>query len=105
MDRQNGHQRRRKFAPEVKLRAIQEARQGCVAISRVCEKYGMRPGQFYQWEKKAEQGALQALRGKRRGRKKLTSREEELVAQIDRLREVIAEISSENLALKKGHWP
>lgn len=70
MERENGRGRRRKFSSELKLRAIQEARQAGVPISRVCEKYGIRPGQFYQWEKKAEQGAPQALRGQRRGRKR-----------------------------------
>jgi transposase-like protein len=104
MDRENGRGPRRRFSPELKMRAIQEARQGGVPISRVCEKYGIRPAQFYQWEKRAEQGALQALRQQRRGRKRLSPREEELAAEIGRLREVIAEISAENLALKKGRW-
>lgn len=104
MDRQNGRGRRRRFSPEVKWQAVQEARQGGVPVSQVCEKHGIRPGQFYQWEKRAEQGALQALREQRRGRKRQSPREEELTAEIERLREVIAEISAENLALKKGRW-
>jgi hypothetical protein len=47
---------------------------------------------------------LEALRGRKRGRKKTSPREEELLAEIDRLREVVAEITSENLQLKKGRW-
>lgn len=62
MDGQDGGTRRRVFSPEMKLRAIQEARQGGVPVSRVCEKYGIRPAQFYAWEKQAEQGAGQAAR-------------------------------------------
>ncbi len=104
MDRQEGRTRRRVFSPEMKLRAIQEARQGGVPVSQVCEKYGIRSAHFSAWEKQAEQGALQALQGRRRGRKRLSPREEKLPAEIERLREVIAEITAENLALKKGRW-
>jgi transposase-like protein len=72
--------------------------------SQTCEKYQIRPSQFYQWERTAEQAATEALRGQKRGRRKTNPREEELLAEIERLRAVIAEISMENLALKKGAW-
>ena len=100
----NSNRPRRRLAAEVKLRAIQEARQGGVPISQVCEKYAIRPAQFYQWEKTAEQAALVALQGRPRGRRVVSAREAELQAEIERLREVIAEISTENLELKKGGW-
>jgi len=96
--------RRRRITAETKLRALQEARQGGVPISQVCARYGIRPSQFYQWEKLAERAAIEALRGQKRGRKKLTAREEALLAEITRLREVIAELNVENLSLKKGAW-
>ncbi len=95
---------RRQFLAEVKLQAIQEARQGRMPVSQVCEKYGIRPSQFYQWEKMAEQAVLDAFRHQRRGRRKRRLNEEQLVAEIERLREVIAELSAENLQLKKGRW-
>ncbi len=44
------------------------------------------------------------MQGQPRGRKKLRPNEEALLAEIERLREVIAELSSENLRLKKGRW-
>ena len=104
MNGPNGNGQRRQLTPELKAQAIQEARQGSMPISQVCEKYGIRPSQFYQWEKTAKRAMLEALRGQKRGRKKIHPREEELLAEIQRLREVVAEISSENLALKKGRW-
>ena len=97
-------QRRRRFTAEVKLKAIQEARQGGVPVRRVCEQYDIRPGQFYQWERKAEQAALEGLRPQKRGRKRVDPREEQLLAEVERLREVIAELNKENLVLKKGGW-
>jgi hypothetical protein len=45
-----------------------------------------------------------ALQGQPRGRKKLRPTEEALLVEVQRLREVIAELSSENLQLKKGRW-
>jgi len=95
---------RRRFTAEVKLKAIQEARQGRVPVRQVCEQYDIRPSQFYQWERKAEQAALEGLRPQKRGRKKVSPREEQLLAEIERLREVIAELNKENLVLKKGVW-
>lgn len=97
-------QRRRRFTAEMKLQAIQEARQGGAPVRQVCEQYDIRPSQFYQWERKAEQAALEALRGQKRGRKRVSPREEQLLAEIEHLWEVIAELNKDNLALKKGGW-
>ncbi len=97
-------QRRRRFTAEVKLKAIQEARQGGMPVSQVCAQYDIRPSQFYQWERKAEQAALAGLRPQKRGRKRVSPREEQLLAEIEQLREVIAELNKENLVLKKGGW-
>lgn len=97
-------QGRRHFTAEMKLKAIQEARQGGVSVRQVCEQYDMRPSQFYQWERRAEQASLEALRGQKRGRKKVSPRQEHLLVEIEHLREVIAELNKENLALKKGAW-
>jgi transposase len=104
MNATNGKRHRRQFPAQLKLQAIQEARQGGVPVSQVCEKYDIRPSQFYQWEKMAEKGALGALRGKKRERKRVSPREEQMQEEILRLREVIAEISAENLELKRGRW-
>ena len=77
---------------------------GGVPVSQVCEKYAIRPAQFYQWEKTAQQAALAALKARTRVRRVISAREAGLRAEIERLREVIAEISTENLELKKGSW-
>lgn len=102
MGTENGRRARRQLTAEVKLRAVREARQGGVAVSQVCTKYQIQPGQFYQWEKRAEQAALVALRGQVAGRKRVHPREEELVSEVQRLQAVIAELTVENLQLKKG---
>ena len=95
---------RRRWTAEEKLRILEEARQAGQSVSLVCRHYQVAPGQFYAWEKQARQGALEALRNGQRGRKG-PDPGERLQTEIERLRAVIAELSAENLQLKKGLWP
>ncbi len=103
-DHRNGKKTRRQIPAETKLQILKEARSTNLSISQVCEQYAISPALFYQWEQIANRGALAALQGQPRGRKKVRPSEEALLAEVQRLREVIAEITSENLQLKKGRW-
>ena len=96
-------QKRRHWKAEEKLQIIEEARNTDMTVSEVCRRYGIGTGQFYLWEKHARQGALSALGNGKRGRKE-SKREETLKSEVERLRAVIAELSMENLELKKGRW-
>ena len=101
----NGDQKsRRQFPAETKLQILKEGRTTNLTISQVCDQYQISPTLFYQWERIVDRAALAALQGQPRGRKKLRPSEEALLAEVQRLREVIAELSSENLQLKRGHW-
>jgi transposase len=95
---------RRQFPAETKLQILKEGRTTNLTISQVCDQYQISPTLFYQWERLADRAALTALQGQPRGRKKLRPSEEALLVEVQRLREVIAELSSENLQLKKGRW-
>ena len=95
---------RRQFPAETKLQILKEGRTTNLTISQVCDQHQISPTLFYQWERTVERAARQALQGQPRGRKKLRPTEEALLAEVHRLREVIAEITSENLRLKKGRW-
>ena len=101
---ENGKKPRRQFTAALKYQVLREARQTGTPVSQVCAKHQISPTLFYQWERAAERGALTALNNQQRGRKKLRPSEEALVTEINRLREVVAELSSENLQLKKGRW-
>jgi transposase-like protein len=89
---------------DTKWQILKEGRSTNLTISQVCEQYQINPTQFYQWERVAERAARQALQAQPRGRKKIRPSEEALLKEIQRLREVIAEITSENVQLKKGRW-
>jgi transposase len=95
---------RRRWTAEEKLSILEEARQSGQSISEVCRRHQIAAGQYYAWERQARQGALTALKNSRPGRK-APDPTEPFQAQILRLQAVIAEISAENLDLKKGHWP
>lgn len=99
-----GSESRRQWTAEQKLQILDEARKAGQAVSEVCRRHQVSPGQFYQWEQQARKAALEALRNGKRGRKP-TKTEEHLKTEVTRLRTVVAELSAETLQLKRGLWP
>jgi len=97
------HQKRRQWTAAEKLKIVEEGRQSGQSVSAVCRRHGIAVGQFYAWEKKARQGALAGLQTRKQKRAG-TAREAQLEAEISKLRAVVAELSVENLSLKKGPW-
>ena len=105
-----GTKARRQRTPDEKLQIVREARQADQTVSDVCHRHGIAVGQFHLWEKQTTQGALDALRQDKRGRKP-TSVDAALHSEVQRLRVVVTELSAsgvrtsdsvENLQLKKG---
>ncbi|HEX6998606.1 MAG TPA: transposase [Gammaproteobacteria bacterium] len=91
----------RRFTAEQKLAILKEAEQPGVTISEVCRRHGVAPSMFYRWRAVADTGSATALKreGKRAPRK--GGIEAKQKAEIERLRAVVAEITAENLELKK----
>jgi len=86
---------------EEKLKTVEEGRQSGATISEVCRRHQISHVQFYRWERLARQGALEALRnGSRKARN--GKREELLISEVNRMRAVVAEVTAENLTLKRG---
>ena len=104
MKNSNERKVRRQIPAELKWQILKEGRSTHLTISQVCDQYQISPTLFYQWERQADQAALKALTGQARGRKKARPAEEQLRADVQRLQAVIAELSAENLQLKKGRW-
>jgi len=92
---------RRRMTAEEKLRVVEEGRQSGAKISEVCRQNQIYYVQFYRWERLARQGALEALRNGSR-KPKNGKHEEWLISEVNRLRAVVAELTAENLTLKKG---
>jgi len=91
--------RRRRSATE-KYQILLEGRMAGASVAEVCRRHQIAASQYYDWEKLAKEGALAALA---QGKRKLAAAQPEMSAEVARLREVIVELSAENLAWKKGH--
>ena len=95
----NGNGQRKKWTAQEKLRIVLEGMQASVEVSDLCRREGLSPNLFYLWKKQLLSSAGDVFGGKV-GR---PSRDDERkVAEVRRLKDVIAEITAENLELKKG---
>jgi len=91
-----GQKRKHRTAAE-KLRIVMLGMDPGVNLAEMCRREGISPTQFYGWKKKLLSSAKELFEEKRK-----SASEERLAAENRRLKEVIAEITSENLELKKG---
>jgi transposase len=91
----------RRYTAEQKIEILREAEQPNVTISEVCRRHSLAPSVFYRWRAVAQTGSASALKQDAKrvpGKNDLEARRE---AELVRLRAVIAEITAENLELKK----
>ena len=76
-----------------------------VPISEVCEKHGLQPAMFYQWQKKLFEEGAAVFDQPRRKSPRLQAAEARRIAALEaKVRdknEVLAELMSEHVALKK----
>jgi len=96
---QNGS--RRRYTAKEKVKILEEGRQSG-AVSETCRRHGISTAQFYQWEKQAREAMLERFGETKRGSKSKDRKVETLETEITRLKDVIAEITAENLEMKKN---
>jgi transposase-like protein len=96
--------KRRRLTVEEKRRILEEAQQPGVQIADLCRRHGISTSQFYGWREQARQGAKAALSQPpgRKGQSKTEAEAERLRVERERLWAVIAEITAENLELRKN---
>ena len=92
--------KRRRWTGKDKLKILREARESGASISEVCRRYGISTGMYYKWLEQADAGAMETLNGKKN--EKPGRREAKLQQELDRMKSVIAEITAENIDLKKS---
>lgn len=92
---------RRMRTAEQKLQVLREADQPGVTISEVCRRHSLAPSVFYRWRAVAQTGSASALKQDARRLPGKNDEEARREAELVRLRAVIAEITAENLELKK----
>jgi transposase len=92
--------KRRKWTATEKLRIVMAGMQAEVDVAELCRREGINPTQYYGWKRQLLSSASKIFDN---GRKlKTPGAEARKEAKIQRLERVIAEITTENLELKKG---
>lgn len=90
--------KRKRWSPAEKLRIVLLGLEPNVEVSEVCRREGLNPTMYYQW-KRTLLGSAERIFEKKTA--KPTAREERLSQALHRAKEVIVEITTENLELKK----
>lgn len=92
--------KRRNFTGEEKVAILRKHLVEQVPVSQVCEEAGVRPTQFYQWQKQFFENGAAAFARERKvdpARERLAF----LEAKLRRKDEVLGELMEEYVALKK----
>lgn len=92
--------KRRQWSSADKMRIVLAGMEAGTEISELCRVEGINPTQYYSWKKQLVGGA-NAVFGKRRNGKDEPAAVDPHEKEVTRLRAVIAEITAENLELKK----
>jgi transposase len=90
--------KRRKWTASEKLRIVLTCMQPGVEVSEVCRREGINPTMYYTWKKRLLASAGQIFEEKP---KKADAERERRERELARMKDVIAEITAENLELKK----
>ena len=95
---------RRRVTAEQKVQILREHLDNQVKISDLSEKYNINPSVIRSWKKELFEGALETFSGKHKKRKGKNSREAKLESKISSMQEVITELTTENVHLKKKYY-
>ena len=93
-----GRRGRRKFSAADKLRIVLAGLQADTKVSELCRREGISATQFYQWKDRLLGSAAKVFEEKASG---ASVQAERSAAQLQRMKDVIAEITAENVELKK----
>ena len=91
--------KRRRWTAEEKLRIVLAGMQPGVEVAELCRREGINPTMYYGWKNQLLSSATKVFDAKS-GRPPAQEVRQE--AELRRMKDVIAEITAENLDLKKG---
>jgi transposase len=91
--------KRKRWAAAEKLRIVLAGMQPNIEVSELCRREGINPTQYYGWKKQLLSSATKVFDA---ADSRATASEERKEAELRRMKNVIAEITAENLELKKG---
>lgn len=95
-------EKRRQYSAEQKYKIVKEALTTDQQVTEVCRKYGVGVSLFYKWQEQFLSGARSGLeRGKTSPSSLELRKLESLEKDNTRMKDVIAEITAENIEFKK----
>ena len=92
---------RKKYTAEEKIRIILEGLRGEESINAICRKEGINPNLYYRWSKDFLEAGKKRLLGDT-VREATSGEVEEMKKENDQLKQLVAELSLKNRALKKS---
>jgi len=103
-------EKRKTYTSEEKLNIVKEHLIGKKPVSELCETYGIVPSMFYKWQQALFENGAPCLEPKAGLRKQRESRQvkqlkqelERTQARLANKHEVLSELMSEHIALKKS---
>lgn len=90
---------RRSWSSSEKMRIVLKGMEPGIDIASLCRQEGVSPTQYYSWKKQLVSSAAVVFGGKRSST--IDANEARLSAELTRMKNVVAEITAENLELKK----
>ena len=94
---------RRRYSGQEKVRILKRHLVDRVAVSDLCDEYGLNPNVFYRWQKEFFENGAAAFERRTNGRSsKEQEKIEQLKAKLAYKDEVIAEIMADHVKLKKS---
>lgn len=91
---------RRVWTPARKMQVVLEAMASDARVAEICRREGLSPTQVYGWRRQL-MGSAEAVFARKTRRPAADPKLERLAAENARMKGVIAEITAENLDLKK----
>ena len=90
---------RRKWTPNQKLQIVLETLQSDTKLAEICRREGLAPNMVYNWRKQL-MGSAEAVFARKKNERE-DPRMEKMSTENRKMKDVIAEITAENLVLKK----
>ena len=95
--------KRKKYSPEQKVEILKKHLVDKVAVSDLCDQFGLHPTVFYRWQKAFFEGGAAAFKKQHNSEKtRLEKRISALEQKLNRKNEVLSELMEEHVALKKS---
>ena len=92
---------RRRYSPDEKIRIVMEGIRGDEPVSALCRREGISANLYYKWLKDFMEAGKSRLKGDET-RDATRGEVQELKRENERLKQLVAEVSLDNMVLKKS---